>query len=226
MKLKQVMKKVYCGVVVSWSIVIVALGQGVDDNNSDAIEKKYENGFKVVDATKNGCRIVPYNEYNQLDSRDDVFIIGFRGFSDRTYKGPLFLIDVGAFEYQTIMGNTRLIPKYITASDDQVALYKKQVALRNAERQRINDAIQAKKAQLAYENQIKTDKKIVSFLRIRIDAGSADAAWDLGQMYLLGKGVESDAHIAENLILLSATRGNIKAKQWIDRRVNELKNTP
>ncbi len=71
------------------------------------------------------------------------------------------------------------------------------------------------KTALSEAKKAKEEARIVAALKIRIQAGSADAAWDLGNRYLQGKGVEVDLKKGSSLIGLASQRGNERAKEWL-----------
>lgn len=63
--------------------------------------------------------------------------------------------------------------------------------------------------------QVGVEDRVVTFLKQRIEDGSADAAFDLAQRYEEGKGVEADPVEARRLYALAGERGNEEAKVWL-----------
>ncbi|MBN8249620.1 MAG: SEL1-like repeat protein [Verrucomicrobia bacterium] len=59
------------------------------------------------------------------------------------------------------------------------------------------------------------EDRVVSFLKERVEDGSADAAFDLAKRYEEGKGVTADPVEAHRLYKLSAERGNEEATTWL-----------
>ena len=70
------------------------------------------NGYKVLDLTDEGARIVPYKCRDELDYEHDVFIVGLFGvYSDRSYGDIMMTRHIGSFTYKTTSGGSRTIPK-------------------------------------------------------------------------------------------------------------------
>src|SRR5271169_4524051 len=80
-----------------------------------------ECGYKILDVTDKGCRIV-FSLYGN-DGTEDVFIYGLAGYSDRCYKGNVIngntlVKDAGSYDYITINNAHRKIPAVKIASED------------------------------------------------------------------------------------------------------------
>lgn len=85
-------------------------------------------------------------------------------------------------------------------------------AAKAAEQKRLKESAQAAEA------------KVVPFLKERVEGGSAEAAYDLGKRYEIGKGVAVDPKEARRLYLLAAERGNAEAKTWLKDHPEPTKN--
>lgn len=98
------------------------------------------------------------------------------------------------------------VPAVPTLTPEQAA------AVKAAEQKRLKESAHAAEA------------KVVPFLKERVEGGSADAAYDLGKRYEIGKGVAVDPKEARRLYLLAAERGNSDAKTWLKEHPEPIKN--
>lgn len=71
-------------------------------------------GYKVLDVTSEGARIITFKRNSfDLNHENDFFVEGLGGvFSDRTYVTPTMIRKIGAHTYSTVNGGSRTIPKY------------------------------------------------------------------------------------------------------------------
>jgi hypothetical protein len=70
-------------------------------------------GFKIYDVLDDGCRIAQFLSNGNI-SEKDIFVknLPVKAYSDREYGNLLMLRYVGSYEYFTVNGSSRTIPKY------------------------------------------------------------------------------------------------------------------
>jgi hypothetical protein len=67
--------------------------------------------FRIEDVTDEGCRITPLLGTRGIDRDIDLFIVGLKGYSGRKYSDVLMVRHIGSYQYKTVTGATRVIPK-------------------------------------------------------------------------------------------------------------------
>jgi hypothetical protein len=90
---------------------------------------------KVLDSGSNGSRIAEVDEDGIPDADDDIFLEGFHGYSDRIYPKYLVVERMETdYEYRTIAGGTRVIPRYRMPTEATKEEYLAYVAKREAQK--------------------------------------------------------------------------------------------
>lgn len=180
-----------------------------------------ELAFKVRDVSTEGCRV----ECSWTIGEPDVFIYGFAGYSDQTYRA--YVKPHGSYTYKTVMGAMRMIPAYEVATTNEIALQKAEfdAAVQAADR-KYSERKEAefreklkkdeKQRQVVLTNKIAIDQKTFEFRKKKALEGSAEFQYELGKMYLNGSpAVPADYTQAIFWLKKSAEQGNTGAQKLL-----------
>jgi hypothetical protein len=70
-----------------------------------------DTGYRVEDVGDGGCRIMPLKSSAYQDHGNDCFVVGLKGFRGRQYLDVLMVRKIGSYNYTTVTGASRRIPK-------------------------------------------------------------------------------------------------------------------
>lgn len=171
-----------------------------------------------------------------VDGGDDIFIQNVDAYSDRHY-GKTYVWQVGSYEYTTVLGSQRRIPKVKLFSDEDKQKYDAFVKKRKSdfiekanelekrqqeiENNRINEE---RKKQLEIENQrqeaenMKHYEKVVKLLQNRKEQatnGLPTFQYQLGVSYITGADGETNKSLGRYWLIRSAIQGNEDAEKYL-----------
>ncbi len=164
--------------------------------------------FLVKETSGGGARCV-------LNTGDDVFIQNLNNaYSDRTY-GEIHVWYAGNYEYGTIIGSQRRIPRFIAFSESDESKYKEYQLEKN---KRINEMLAEQRKQKQESDSIKKTEMTVRALQNRKEQatnGLPTFQYQLGVSYITGADGETNKSLGRYWLIRSAAQGNEDAEKYL-----------